>query len=209
MIRRRKLSTWQRLTSFPQPFSFEVDVPLEDVVQNLADLEQEHRLFRRDSQDVSVLPRRDHYVFRVKRRRHGSPAALVEGDVWENEAGHVVVEGEARSNGGPMIIILIVLLIPMIHFTMTFRQAFGFIPLLIFFAAVILDFMLLNRDRQAMITQIGEAIRRINGASQETHKAKRQPGARLALVDDTLPDLTNWDQLVDELENRQQGPSGQ
>jgi len=205
MTSKQKLSAWQRITSFPQPFSYEVDVPLEDVVQNLADLEQEKRLFTPGNQEVSILPRRDHYAFRMRRRRHGSLAATAEGEVWENEAGQVVVEGEARSNGGPMILILIALLIPTVFFTMAFRHLFSLAPLVIFFAAVAVDFMLLHRDRRKMVAQIGDVIRHVNGASQHIHKSKRPPVARLALMDESPSEISDWDRETQESENKHGG----
>jgi hypothetical protein len=201
--KRKRRSMWQRLTSYPQSFSYEVDVPLEDVIQNLADLEQEHRMFGRDSQEVSLLPRRDHYAFRLRRRRHGTLAASADGDIWENEAGRVVVEGEARSNGGTMILVLIALLLPILFFTVAFHHLFGIFPLVIFFAAVMIDFMLLHRSRQNMIAQIGSTIHRLNGASQ---KMKHQPTSRLALTD-TSSDLPDW-QAIEEAENTQRGQGG-
>lgn len=208
MTPKRKLSAWQRLTSFPQSFSYEVDVPLEDVVQNLADLEQEKRLFTPGHQEVSILPRRDHYAFRMRRRRHGSLAATAEGEVWENDAGQVVIEGEARSNGGPMILVLIALLIPTLVFTMAFRHLFSVAPLVIFFAAVAVDFMLLHQDRRKMVAQIGDVIRHVNGASQHIHKSKRRSTSRLALMDETPSDIIDWDRVTQEAESKQGGHGG-
>lgn len=204
--KRKGRSAWQRLTSFPKDFSYQVDAPLEDVIQNLADMEQEHRPFGRDSQEVSILPRRDHYNFRLRRRRHGTLAASAEGEVWENEAGQVMVEGEARSNAGTMILVMITLFVPILVFTLSFRHIFSLFPLLIFFGAVSLDIFLLHRSRQKMIAQIGTSIRRLNGASQMTRKAKRQAGERLALTDEAASE-TNHRGPATEIEAAQRGQS--
>jgi hypothetical protein len=205
--KRKKRSAWQRLTSFPQSFSYVVDAPLEDVIQNIADLEQEHRPFGRDSQEVSILPRRDHYAFRLRRRRHGTLAASAEGEVWENEAGRVVVEGEARSNGGTMILVLIALFIPVLVFTMAFRHVFSIFPMILFLVAVVVDFMLLLRSRQNMITQIGSSISYLNGASGLIRKSKRQPEARLALEDETASDDRDG-RAAQEIDNNQREQHG-
>ena len=58
-----------------------------------------------------------------------------------------------------------------------------------------------------MIAQIGTSIRRLNGASQMTRKAKRQAGERLALTDDAASE-TNHRGAAAEMEAAQRGQSG-
>ena len=48
-------SSWESFVSFPQKFSYEVNAPIETVTHHLIEMEQEPMLFRRSSQEMSLL----------------------------------------------------------------------------------------------------------------------------------------------------------
>src|SRR5687768_9688368 len=101
-------SSWDTFASFPHNFLYEVDDSMEAVTHRLAEIEQDARLFR-SSQEVSILPMQDHYVFRVRRGRLGTLSASAEGHIWQDETGCVIVEGETRVNSWNWIVPLILI----------------------------------------------------------------------------------------------------
>lgn len=178
-------------------------MPLEDLVETLADLEKEPQLLQHINQEVSIIPRRDQYRFRMKRRRYGVLSATLESELWENEVGHIMIEGEARINGSTILLVLLVFLGPVLFLTSVYQRDYGIIPLMLFLATFILGFAFFYYDRQKMISQIGSSISHLNRTSQ---KFKHQAGTRLALPNETSTAASSSD-TAPEITDTQRGHS--
>jgi len=188
-------SSWQSIASFPQPFSYEIDAPLKDVVQSLTELEQEHRPFRRISaQEISVLPAGDEYFFRVHRRRHGTITVMAEGHVSQDEAGCTIVEGETRLNGWSLITPLVIVGMLGFGFLLPFlRTPIPFaVPLVLFIismvAGSVLSWLTYTRDRRQLAAQIREIVE----GFQEQDASKRKRHARLSLDNEAVEQAMMW-----------------
>ena len=55
------------------------------------------------------MPVQDHYVFRMRRRWHGTLTVSAEGQIWQDETDCVIVEGETRVNGWSWIAPLVIM----------------------------------------------------------------------------------------------------
>jgi hypothetical protein len=176
-------SGWDSFVSFPRKFSYEVDASVEQVVRQLGDLEQEAEFFRRSSQEISVMPVQDHYVFRVRRRRHGTLTVSAEGQIWQDETGCVIVEGETRVNGWSWIAPLVIMsLIGIATAVVSMPASLRYILLIPFFISMIIgfgmSFMAYRRDRNQLTSQFDEIMTDIQNAP-----SKQKRSSRLALED--------------------------
>ena len=185
--KRKKRSTWQRLVSFPQKFSYEVDAPPDVVTRHLAEMEQEARFFR-SNQEVSILPMQDRYVFRVRRRRFGTLTASAEGQIWQDETGCGLVEGETRINGWSWIVPLVLMSVfGIILSIVSMPAASRYILLIPFFISMLIGFSMsfasYRRDRNQLISALNEAV-----ASIKTGQGyrKQKQSSRLALEDSDI-----------------------
>lgn len=182
--KRKKRSSWDRLILFPQNFSYEIDAPIDVVLRHLADIEQEPRLFR-SSQEVSILPVEDHYVFRVRRRRHGTLIVSAEGQISQDENGCVLVEGETRINSWNWIASLVLMsFFGIVISVVSMPAASRPILLIPFFITMLLGFatslIAYRRDRQHLVDSLSEVVSNIK--PYQSHD-KHKPPSRLALED--------------------------
>lgn len=182
--KRKKRSSWDRFILFPQKFSYEIDAPIDAAIRHLADIEQEPRMFR-SSQEVSILPVEDHYVFRIRRRRHGTLIVSAEGQISQDEAGCVLVEGETRINSWSWIASLVLMsFFGVVVSVASMPPASRLILLVPFFITMLLGFatslIAYRRDRQQLVNTINDALSTIK-PTQVHDKHKRI--SRLTLED--------------------------
>lgn len=185
--KRKRRVTWQHLVSLPQKFSYEVDAPLDVVTQRLAEMEQEARFFH-PHQEVSILPMQDRYVFRVRRRRHGTLTTSAEGQIWQDEMGCAQIEGETRINGWSWIVPLVLMsFFGVVISVVSMPAASRYILLIPFFISMLIGFSMsfvsYRRDRQHLINAIDEAIASIKTGQTD---AKQKRASRLALEDSDI-----------------------
>jgi len=196
-------SSWESFVSFPQKFSYEVDAPIETVTHHLTEMEQEPTLFRRSSQEMSLLPVQGHYVFRVRRRRHGTLTTIGEGQIWQDETGCVIIEGETRVNGWSWIVPLVLMsLIGIVTSIVSMPAASRFILLIPFFISMLIgfgmSFAVYRRDRQQLISQLDEIVTSIK---QSPTQGKQKRASRLALEDSTID--ADWHEEDAEMKKNQ------
>jgi len=199
--KRKQRSSWQTRLTFPQPFSYEVDAPLTDVVKALADLEQEPLLFRRLSHEVSVLPADDDYFFRIRARRNGTLVLNTEGRISEDETGCVIVEGETQFNTATFLASY-ALMLAIGLFTALSTAPILLIPFLLsMLAGIWFTAVIYKRDRRYLMRRMEQALHAV--ADRSTSKLKRHASSRLAL--DETSSGSVWDgALTDEYGDERQ-----
>ena len=196
-------SSWESAVSFPQKFSYEVDAPLETVTHHLGEMEQEPMLFRRSSQEMSLLPVQGHYVFRVRRRRHGTLTTSAEGQIWQDETGCVIIEGETRVNGWSWIVSLILIsLFGIVTSVLSMPAVSRPILLIPFFITMVIgfgmSFTIYRQDRTQLISQLDEIVTSIK---QTPSQGKQKRASRLALEDSNI-NTDRYEEDVDMKKNQ-------
>lgn len=179
-------SFWNQTFSFPQNFTYEVEAPLNTVVQHIAEMEKEPALFQY-GRNVSVIPTGQDYHFRVQGQRYGTMTTTIEGRVWQDEAGCTVIEGETRSHGWSVILSMIVISLIGVLVSVTMMPAVSRLIIMIPFFAMVLFGMAISAgmywlDRRAMTRALNEMIESIPQASVS---AKSRRFSALELKDET------------------------
>ena len=146
--------------AFKSPFFFETRAPIEEVLDSLAQLTQDDHTSQRNK--MSILRLQDGYSFsyHIQRfsNRSWSTTAFAEGFVWEDSAGHVVVEGTAQIASmnlyGTIGFIIAPLTIANFLITGHFLSLFILLPLVIG-AVLIFNYC---RDRDHVVEHISAAL---------------------------------------------------
>jgi hypothetical protein len=180
MTRKQKPASWRDWLTFPKNFSYDIDTPIEDVIQALVELEKERSFFKATSQDISVIPAGDDYQFRFRMRQQSNVTALAQGALWEDETGSHI-EGEARMSSW-MITLALLFIIPWAFFFATMsRMSLDILQLGLL--ALGINLYIDWRARQRVIDEIEKAVGK---AMLNSHLQKRKRSAALELEDSDI-----------------------
>lgn len=197
--------------NFERPFHFESDGSLEQVVRSLAQLEEEGGFFSSSHNDISIVPDRGGYSFRYRIRRQGKnityTTAVGAGQVWQEENGPVIVEGQSQINSEGFygsLALCIFFAVMVVLFT---HGLFGFFPLIMLGGG---GFMVLlyYADRNLVVDRIGEAVANTHNDMFRRDKDKRAATSgkvknmRLN-VNETVNPNSVWNEAISEYEDDQ------
>jgi hypothetical protein len=198
MTRKQKPPSWQDWASLPKNFCYDVDAPIEDVIQALAELGKKRGFFSATYQDMSIIPSGDTYQFRM--RQKANVTATAEGSVWEDKAGSHV-EGQAHVNGWTIIFPSFVIALSMLSLNLTSPLDITLLALVIFGAS----FYIHRQNRQTIIDKIENAVGKAM-LNSHLQKQKRTPnkGQRRLSSDSNQVRESIWDETVSEQDDRQE-----